>query len=627
MVSSLKPKTILLVGFTLTAWLLTHRYVGIAHDGVFYAGQSINRISPQGFTDDLFFAFGSQDDFTWFTAAYGCATQQLGLPRASVALLAIGQSAWLAAAAWLLRKNLAGFSYWLALILLIAIPRGYGSQNLLRYAEPFLTARVWAEALTLLGVAFAVRGRYGIATLVSLLAASLHPIIALAGIMFIGCCVWQDFARVFPRLCIAASAVLLTLAFEAVLFLPVMDETWLNLALDRTPFTFLAAWESNEYFEPLLLVTVLALAAFCDGKEWQRFWIAGFGVFLCGAVLSLLPIAWPVALLVQMQPWRVLWLIKVLAIVAGARLVCRYAPGSPLNRLLIGAFLACALNIDQLPSLLGAMFLAVLFWLHSQRGFSPHIPSSLRRLSWAVLLGVVVAKVLSLAQLAPVKQDLWGSTGEALSEADHLFAYAEDLGWFIFPSLLALLFWIIMQRPRLVHYALILVLGGLAFAVTHWDGRTAAQRSEEAIWVTGIPELARILEPDDLVYWSGGYTHLWFGLRRGNYASRDQAAGLVFSRQTAIEAKRRLGRLARLGVSDAQFSWFPKQTSEAPVQPSLPGLIHVCHDPILDYVVLPTVLPEARIVSFKLYDTQRLLYQVYDCALLRHLPDPYPEPQ
>ena len=40
---------------TFAIWGATHRYSGIWHDGVLYAGQALNRLYPERFVGDLFF--------------------------------------------------------------------------------------------------------------------------------------------------------------------------------------------------------------------------------------------------------------------------------------------------------------------------------------------------------------------------------------------------------------------------------------------------------------------------------------------------------------------------------------------------------------------------------------------
>ncbi|HRE17156.1 MAG TPA: hypothetical protein PLW86_08830, partial [Rhodocyclaceae bacterium] len=78
--ASFRPATLTLTLFAMATWIATHRYAGIWHDGMFYAGQAIFRLDPAPFANDLFFAFGSQDGFTAFSRIYAWAISGLGLP-------------------------------------------------------------------------------------------------------------------------------------------------------------------------------------------------------------------------------------------------------------------------------------------------------------------------------------------------------------------------------------------------------------------------------------------------------------------------------------------------------------------------------------------------------------------
>ena len=49
-----------------TMLLLTHRNWGIDHDAALYLGTGLLRQSPDIFSQDLFFAYGSQGDYTLF---------------------------------------------------------------------------------------------------------------------------------------------------------------------------------------------------------------------------------------------------------------------------------------------------------------------------------------------------------------------------------------------------------------------------------------------------------------------------------------------------------------------------------------------------------------------------------
>jgi hypothetical protein len=86
------------------------------------------------------------------------------------------------------------------------------------------------------------------------------------------------------------------------------------------------------------------------------------------------------------------------------------------------------------------------------------------------------------------------------------------------------------------------------------------------------------------VYWQDHFELSWFLLRRGNYASSLQSVGLVFSRQTAMEAHRRLARLASFGSADARLA-----AAGAPIARKMPtqgSLTDLCEDQLLDFVVL-----------------------------------------
>jgi hypothetical protein len=144
-------------------WLLTHRYHGIHHDALFYAVQALAHAAPARFEHDLFFAFGSQDDYTLFTPAYAWLGRQAGLGNAAFVLLVAAQCLWAFAAIRIARQWLQGLFLVAGLALLFALPGQYGHDPVFRYAESFLTARVWAECLVLNGLAATLAGRSGLA--------------------------------------------------------------------------------------------------------------------------------------------------------------------------------------------------------------------------------------------------------------------------------------------------------------------------------------------------------------------------------------------------------------------------------------------------------------------------------
>src|SRR5690242_9345397 len=53
-----------------TMWIATRPYFGIVHDSRFYMLEALHQINPARFASDLYFQFGSQDQFTVFAKLY-----------------------------------------------------------------------------------------------------------------------------------------------------------------------------------------------------------------------------------------------------------------------------------------------------------------------------------------------------------------------------------------------------------------------------------------------------------------------------------------------------------------------------------------------------------------------------
>ena len=105
------------------------------------------------FGDDIFLRFQSQDDFTIFPPLQAAAIQALDLDRGTALLTLLFQVAWFVAAWLVLRQLLAPRLVLLGVGLLVVVPGYYGAMRIFQYAEPFLTARLPAEALSLLAIA------------------------------------------------------------------------------------------------------------------------------------------------------------------------------------------------------------------------------------------------------------------------------------------------------------------------------------------------------------------------------------------------------------------------------------------------------------------------------------------
>ena len=162
--------------------------------------------------------------------------------------------------------------------------------------------------------------------------------------------------------------------------------------------------------------------------------------------------------------------------------------------------------------------------------------------------------------------------------------------------LLGALVWLGIRANRTTlgaHVLLSAVLAALSiliFPIAFKQSGTlgAADIHEFADWVDAIPPTSTVLvsPPRD----AGSF--VWFTLGRPNYLAVDQSSGVVFSRSTALEVRRRSEILIPLMDPDWRIMTrlrakrAPGTKSEAITRPLTPkSLIKVCSDSQLGFVI------------------------------------------
>ena len=619
---------------TFAIWVATHRYSGIWHDGVLYAGQALNRLYPERFVGDLFFAYGSQDSFSVFSPLYAGLISVVGINPASLILTVFAQCAWLVSAALLAKSVLQGVLPWVGLLAITALPRVYGADDVFAYAEVFATARVLSELLVLAGLACLYGGRRVAGNSLLLGAALFHPVIAFPGIAV-------AFAmQASWRIVLAAS----TCAFLAVPLLAfgvpdareplrVMDSLWYGISIERSPFVFLGQWELAELAQPVIWVAILSLASRMSLGFARRFWHSVIYAGTIGFALAAMADCWPIALLVQMQTWRSAWLLQVCGILAAVWLIQALWSQGRFGRLLLIAMATCLFAGGDWGFFAGA-FLAMSYsalarWRPLVDLVEKHYPLFVAGFVFASLPEVLIVMRELVGAMRAVFIDAMLALPQVSSE---LVLEQPSVFWLALGTMA--LFMILSDWSKPVFR----VLAGLAVLVTllisglSW---VALLRPEYRPLVGSDepPTLLReAIPPGSLTYMEGGHGYLWFVLGRPSYASHHQAAGVIFSRRTALEAQRRLNAIALLGTSDERLQWRIPE-SEAimlagkekrkwiPTQ----ALVSVCQDPILDFVVLrrplrgePAVNPFSVVpVALQKGQSPTMLY-VFECRRLRN---------
>ena len=184
------------------------------------------------------------------------------------------------------------------------------------YIEAFLTPRQSAEAFALAGLTAALYSRQLLAGVCMVVAMLLHPIIAAAGVT-----AWiiliPGLARPRPALWIIAVLALGLMALSATGVGPFrhFDAPWLSILRERLTYLFPTQWRATEWISTGVHATVLLVGiGFSRSAELRRLCIAALLAVLLGMLFAVVESdALHVVFAAQLQTWRWLWLLGVLA--------------------------------------------------------------------------------------------------------------------------------------------------------------------------------------------------------------------------------------------------------------------------------------------------------------------------
>ena len=306
-----------------------------------------------------------------------------------------------------------------------------------------------------------------------------------------------------------------------------MDAAWLDVVKERSQFLFLQLWSVRDWDLNARPFIYLAFTAFAVPDARIRklcmaaalVGAAGLAVALIGSVVG------PVAILVQGQAWRWVWI----AVFSGALLlpvtalqVWRDEKCGPLCAILLVAAWAW-------PAADGTacVSLALLLWL-ARAGLSDRVATYFRYA--AAVLGIaILAWILSgwwptasraRARAGPIRIETCGAAAHCACVAGHSAQSNPKVPTFIAGMLAA--------------------FSICFFPAAFSQSRTlasAADIDEFSVWTKDIPPTSTVLvAPARDV---GAF--VWFTLMRPNYLAVDQSAGVVFSRATALEVQTPLG--------------------------------------------------------------------------------------
>lgn len=527
-------------------------YYGIHHDSVLYLGQALLHWKPEQFGQDLFFAYGSQARFTVFPSVAGWLLQQFPAGDVFLALALAGRLCFLAASAFLVARVVPeGMRFW-ALLALLVMPSGYGSYNIYSYGESFVTSRIFAEPLVLVSVGAVLRRQWVMGGAAWLLAAALHPLMALTSVLPTWLILLERDRRWLHLLWPVAAVLAIGLAGVDLPFhaLARYDDQWLKWILVENLSVFVLQWRLADWCYLLadaFLVYLVASGASGDFRRLARVLLVAVPAAIALSVVlsDILHLVLPTGL----QFWRAHWLLRWLAMASLPWLLWQQYAAGPRDRPRLFLLVAiAAIAARQLPNPVAILILIPLFlaWPRIRDRIRPELG---RLLSIAVVLGVVIiyAKLTFVAGMDVQK----GMSREILRPEYMLLSQAPVMGGLV---LLGLLGW--RRGNAAVRAGLVCVLvAWLAYAALEWDRRSPAMRDIESAQASASP-FGVELEPGAQVLWIKE-AHFeealatWLALGRPSYFTMTQKAGLLFNRGTAAEAMARQGVVFPLEDRDA----------------------------------------------------------------------------
>jgi hypothetical protein len=600
------------------AWLLARPYRGIRHDGVLYTAQVLRHLWPATFNRDVFFAYGSQDAFSVFSVVGSWLFNTFGVAATESIVPLIAQAGLLLAAYGLLHAGRAtALEKWLALIALAGFQHLYDGVAILAFAEPFLTARTFAEPLCVLAVLAMVSKRWVLSTVAVGLAALMHPLVTLP-VLIVG---WIYLSMNDRRWWFAALLILVPVALAIAKILPFAqlferyDDIWWKNVKDHNPVVLLSNWRAAGWQTLTFDLVLLALASRVMGGRIGQVCVASVCATLALVTISMLGSDLGRDVLITcLQLWRVMWWTHFLSIMLLPMIVMRMYSQRPHGALIAGALLAGAVTLRWDAGWAFELWLLAALFLH-WRGvpLSKPITTAMQLASALSIVGVSV--VVGLAGFQVV------SSSKDAGVASQLLALATT------PLIIggsALLLLVGLRGSRgIVALTMAAAVLLAAVAVRQWDQRDDWQRRIEAGLERPHP-FQRLIGEHQQVYWHDDPLATWLLLRRPSYYSPVQWAGQLFNRGTMETLAKRGGHISVIQLQQMFCDVGAKLngTPEEPTCSPTPELVQdICETQFgLDFMVFDVELPRGLVDRWTFTSTSGAskTYYLYDCNRLRH---------
>lgn len=527
-------------------WIFASYYTGIDGDARIYMARALADLDPNGVGRDIMFALDGQSAFTIFRVLAAKLVASLGPANAALALALLNMAAWFAAMTALASRFASGRALAVLLVCAAVLPCSYGFYPLMGSREIIAVPRPLSEAGVLFALAALCAGRVWLALALLGAAALLHPIMALPGFAVVFLVQGRQDRRWFVALALGLAAAAVAALAGLPLFVrltTVIDAPWRALLEDRNPYLFVSHWHAAS-FSPLAVQSVsVALGGLLTSGRRRAILFAALAVACAGVAAGwLLGDGLSLLLAVQVQPWRALWLVAVLAMPAFGLCLIELPKRGPSGQIALGLLVFAWITFDTLPaSPLAALLALALFVMPASRplNFSRSFVVAI----WIILLAMAIALKWQDAALA---LEFVRSMPATRTDMTGPLWRAGVLPW---PFVLVAVAWARWPGTRFetLLAASLLVLLALLIALT-WDARSPASKRVASNVHDAVLERMTASKPGEVLWLNGDEEWYWLG--RPQWITFTHGAGIVFSRPLAMLWSERMKLLISLGLAD-----------------------------------------------------------------------------
>jgi hypothetical protein len=543
----------------LCIWILQHPYAGLFHDSIFYLIQALARLKPELYSNDIYLRYGSQDSFTVFSPLFSLAIQHLGMERAAWALTLVANVAFFVATAILARALMPARIAWLGIAVVCAVHLFYGGAHIFSLVETFVTPRLFAEGLVIAALTAYLKKRFWLAAFFGGAGLVLHPLMAVGGAV-----VAMFISTTPPRfrlwaIVLGALAACGLLGWMSAHGNQVrLDDAWAHLLENTLKYLWVTKWSLlgwSPIFAPVVTLTIGALAL--EPADAQSLCRAALIAAIGGIALNFVGgDLLRIALVVQSQPYRWLWVSTLIASLLLPLIVHRLWSQEPIGRatalLLVSAWLCMAESYGISIAALALLTLATM----KCRVVLSH------RANQLILFGA--AAVLAIAMIYHAATAVLYTVIEDYSEAPPLVREIRALSRTgALPFALFMAVWLAAYRftswiPRAAVVAIcaaaLAMLAPIAF-----HGWTRDRHSRDFAAFAGWRAL---IPPRIEVLWFDQPLSTWILLQRPNYLSNDQEVSAVFSRPAAMAMRARVTLLKPYLATVPSAAWVAETEEE-----------------------------------------------------------------